>query len=136
MVLRTLEVRVLLVSIENLLVAPLLNIGSRQTSGQSTQALPSVFDHSVKMLRILTRTAMTSSRMPPAASSARCTYAPSRSFLWTTATVAAETSKPSAVDESAIIPSKNMPQLDPKLVDPVLRWLLDEQNTLEAPIFR
>jgi len=26
-----------------------------------------------------------------------------------------------------------MPQLDPELVDPVLRWLLDEQNMLEAP---
>jgi len=25
-----------------------------------------------------------------------------------------------------------MPQLDPELVDPVLRWFLDEQNVLEA----
>lgn len=50
-----------------------------------------------------------------------------------TTTVAAETSKPSAVDEPAIVSSKDMPRLDSDLVDPVLRWLLDEQNALEAP---
>lgn len=71
--------------------------------------------------------------MLPVASTARCIYAPSRSFLRTTATVAAETPKPDAVNELAIKSSKDMPQIDPELVDPVLRWLLDEQNTVEAP---
>ena len=71
--------------------------------------------------------------MLPVASKALCVHAPSRNFLRTTTTVAAETTKLSAADESAIISSKDMPQLDPEFVDPVLRWLLDEQNTLEAP---
>ena len=85
------------------------------------------------MLRILTRTAATPSRVVRVAPTTRCGYVPFSGFLRSTATVAAETSKPSAVDELAIISSKDMPQLDSELVDPVLRWLLDEQNILEAP---
>jgi hypothetical protein len=63
----------------------------------------------------------------------RSGYVPSRSFLRTTTTIAAETSKSGAVDEPAIISSKDMPHLDRELVDPVLAWLLDEQNMVEAP---
>ena len=85
------------------------------------------------MLRILTRTAATPSRVAQIASTTRCSYAPFSGFLRSTATVAAEASKPGAVDELAIISSNDMPQLDPELVDPVLKWLLDEQNILEAP---
>ena len=71
--------------------------------------------------------------MVQVAPTTRCGYAPFSRFLRSTATVAAETSRPSAVDEPAIISSKDMPQLDSEFVDPVLKWLLDEQNILEAP---
>ena len=85
------------------------------------------------MLRILTRTATTPLKVAQVAPTTRCSYAPVSGFLRSTASVAAETSKPSVVDESAIISSKDMPQLDSELVDPVLRWLFDEKNMLEAP---
>lgn len=101
-------------------------------NGQSKSVYPRFYSF-IQMLRILARTTARSSRILPVASSTRCIYAQSRSFLRTTTTVAAETPKPDAVNELAIISSKDMPQIDPELVDPVLRWLLDEQNTLEAP---
>lgn len=85
------------------------------------------------MLRILTRTVATRLKVAQVAPITRCSYPPVSGFLRSTASVAAETSKPSVVDESAIISSKDMPQLDSELVDPVLRWLLDEKNMLEAP---
>ena len=104
-----------------------------ESCGQSTHFALCIYLPLILMLRILTRTAATSSKVAQVAPATRCSYAPFGGFLRSTATVAAETSKPSAVDEPAIISSKDMPQLDSELVDPVLKWLLDEQNILETP---